>query len=88
MVTTTLIQQITNWGFSNRISGNLADNNKYHYQQYLIIIENNQWTLFYDRLGSNIPIFKNTFWGNGSILNLNNVFNLINNFNLSITINL
>jgi hypothetical protein len=47
-------------GFYRLVSGNLEDDNKYCFKQLMIVVTDNGWTLFYDRLGSNIAIFKNT----------------------------
>ena len=55
------IQQLIDLNFHLLISGNANDSNRYHFKQFMIIVTDNGWTVFYDRLGSNIPIFKNTY---------------------------
>ena len=65
-------------GFYQLVSGNQADN-QYHFKQFMIAVTDNGWTLFYDRLGSNISIFKNTRLGNTTIFCIKDIFTLINN---------
>ena len=65
-------------GFYPMVSGNLEDDNKYHFKQFKIVVTENGWTLFYDRLGSNIRIFKNTYLGSATTFFIKDVFALVN----------
>lgn len=66
------------FGFYQLVSGNEADN-QYHFKQFMIAVTDNEWMLFYDRLGSNIRIFKNTYLGSATTFCIKDVSALVNN---------
>lgn len=75
----TVHQFITSISFIKPRTNNIAEM-KYFREQFMLEVQDDNWILFYDRQGSCIQIFMNTYLGHGKLTNSNKILRLISEF--------